>query len=143
MGYTHYWRQPEAVDADKFAAFTKKVAMIIRVADDAGIPLGDVMGQGSPDLSDTMVSFNGFAQFGNESFVLENGEEFSFCKTAQRPYDAVVTATLICLKKEFGSAFQVSSDGSWLDWTEGRNLYAETFGEEAQESEVFSSVPKN
>jgi len=143
MGYTHYWRQPETVDADKFAAFTKKVAMIIRVADDAGIPLGDVMGQGSPDLSATMVSFNGFAQFGNESFVLENGEEFSFCKTGQRPYDAVVTAVLICLKKEFGSAFQVSSDGSWLDWTEGRNLYAETFGEEAQESEVFSSVPKN
>lgn len=143
MGYTHYWRQPKAVDADKFAAFTKKVAMIIRVADDAGIPLGDVMGQGSPDLSATMVSFNGFAQFGYESFVLENGEEFSFCKTAQRPYDAVVTATLICLKKEFGSAFQVSSDGSWADWIEGRNLYAETFGEEAQESEVFSSVPKN
>ena len=143
MGYTHYWRQPEAVDADKFAAFTKKVAMIIRVADDAGIPLGDVMGQGSPDLSATMVSFNGFAQFGYESFVLENGEEFSFCKTAQRPYDAVVTATLICLKKEFGNAYQVSSDGSWDEWIEGRNLYAETFGEEAQESEVFSSVPKN
>jgi hypothetical protein len=140
MGYTHYWRQPEAVDADKFAAFTKKVAMIIRVADDAGIPLGDVMGQGSPELTEKMIAFNGFGKFGYESFVIENGEEFSFCKTAQRPYDAVVTATLIALKRELGDAFIVNSDGTWADWLEGRNLYAETFGVEPEESWVFTNV---
>jgi hypothetical protein len=135
MGYTHYWRQPEMVDADKFAAFTKNVALIIKTADDAGIPLG-----GSPEVSENVIAFNGFANFGYESFILENGEEFSFCKTGQRPYDAVVTATLIQLKRELGDAFTVTSDGKWSDWTEGRNLYAETFGVEPEESWVFTNV---
>ena len=138
MGYTHYWRQPEKVEADKFAAFTKNVALIIKTADDAGIPLGGSSGQGSPEVLENVIAFNGFANFGYESFILENGEEFSFCKTGQRPYDAVVTAVLIQLKRELGDAFTVTSDGKWSDWTEGRNLYAETFGEEPEESWVFN-----
>lgn len=138
MGYTHYWRQPEMVDADKFATFTKNVALIIKTADDAGIPLGDSSGQGSPEVLEKVIAFNGFANFGYESFILENGEEFSFCKTGQRPYDAVVTAILIQLKRELGDAFVVTSDGQWSDWTEGRNLYAETFGVEPEESWVFN-----
>jgi len=143
MGYTHYWRQLQQVDADKFSAFTKKVALIVKTADEAGIPLGNSGGEGTPEITDSVIALNGFAQFGRESFIIELGEDFSFCKTGQAPYDCVVTAILILLKAELGSAYSVSSDGSWLDWTEGRNLYAETFGEEAQESEVFSSVPKN
>lgn len=138
MGYTHYWRQPEMVDADKFATFTKNVALIIKTADDAGIPLGDSSGQGSPEVLEKVIAFNGFANFGYESFILENGKEFSFCKTGQRPYDAVVTAILIQLKRELGDAFVVTSDGKWSDWTEGRNLYAETFGVEPEESWVFN-----
>lgn len=137
MGYTHYWRQPKMVDADKFATFTKNVALIIKTSDDAGIPLGDSSGQGSPEVLENVIAFNGFANFGYESFILENGEEFSFCKTGQRPYDAVVTAILIQLKRELGDAFTVTSDGKWSDWTEGRNLYAETFGVEPEESWVF------
>lgn len=137
MGYTHYWRQLEKVEANKFHAFAKNVALIVKTADDAGIPLGDSSGQGTPEVSTDVIAFNGFGDFGYESFILENGEEYSFCKTGQRPYDAVVTAVLIQLKRQLGDAFKVTSDGEWSDWLEGRNLYAETFGVEPEESWVF------
>jgi len=137
MGYTHYWNQVQEVDSAKFASFTKDAALIIKTADDAGIPIGNSGGQGLPEVTDSVIALNGFAQYGYESFVLELGEASSFCKTGQRPYDAVVTAILIALKRGLGEAFTVKSDGNWSDWIEGRNLYAETFGVEAEESEVF------
>jgi len=108
MGYTHYWNQVQEVDSAKFASFTKDAALIIKTADDAGIPIGNSGGQGLPEVTDSVIALNGFAQYGCESFVLELGE-----------------------------AFTVKSDGNWSDWIEGRNLYAETFGVEAEESEVF------
>jgi hypothetical protein len=53
---------------------------------------------------------------------------FDFTKTAYKPYDAVVTAILIRAKHIYGDAVRVESDGSWDDWTMGRNLYELTFG---------------
>ncbi len=141
MGYTHYWTQSKMIEPDKWADFTNKVALIIKTADDAGIPLGNYDGQGTPHVTTSMIAFNGFANFGYESFILDNGGEAwtgkAFCKTGQRPYDSVVTAVLILLKHEFADGFTVKSDGNWSDWTEGRNLYAETFGVEPEESWVF------
>jgi hypothetical protein len=57
---------------------------------------------------------------------------FDFCKTARKPYDAVVTACLILLKQTYGDAVEVSSDGSWSEWQDGRDLYAKVFGVEAR-----------
>jgi hypothetical protein len=140
MGYTHYWRQVQEVDAAKFASFTKDVASILKTADDAGIPLGDSGGQGVPEVTDSVIAFNGFDSYGYESFILKLGEESSFCKTGERPYDCVVTAILIALKRSLGDAYKVTSDGHWGDWREGRVLYAETFGVEPEESWVFTNV---
>jgi hypothetical protein len=59
-------------------------------------------------------------------------EIFDFCKTAQKPYDAVVTAILIRAKEIYGSCVSISSDGDWSEWQDGRNLYEAVFGEVAQ-----------
>lgn len=56
---------------------------------------------------------------------------FSFCKTAMKPYDAVVTAILIRAKTIYGSCVEISSDGEWQEWQAGRDLYEAVFGEVA------------
>jgi hypothetical protein len=63
---------------------------------------------------------------------------FDFCKTNQKPYDAVVTAILIRAKVIYGKLLQVGSDGewtgdplSWGTWASGRALYEEVFNIEA------------
>ena len=47
--------------------------------------------------------------------VLRTGspEGFSFCKTARKPYDVVVCATLIAIKHHLGDYVSVSSDGDF------------------------------
>ncbi len=52
----------------------------------------------------------------------ETGFWFDFCKTAFRPYDLCVIAILICFKKHFGDAVEVSSDGTDSQWFDGKLL---------------------
>jgi hypothetical protein len=54
---------------------------------------------------------------------LKPGEPiFACCKTAYKPYDALVTACLIILKHYFGAQVTVSSDGEDHDWEDARQL---------------------
>ena len=49
---------------------------------------------------------------------------FNFCKTARKPYDTYVTATLIAALDHWGSdVVKVSSDGSIQEWEEGIEHY--------------------
>lgn len=70
----------------------------------------------------------------------KEGEQFYFCKTARKPYDAVVCALLIAAKDAYGDSIRVSSDGSWggvpdvtwgAEWRAGRELYMKALGQEA------------
>lgn len=62
----------------------------------------------------------------HESFVIANeATEFTFCKTARKPYDAVVCAVLILAKAYFGKNIEISSDGDWAEWQEGKDLLVE------------------
>ena len=56
---------------------------------------------------------------------------FNFCKTAYKPYDAVVTAILIRAKVIYGDSVQIRSDGDWSEWQSGRDLHEKAFGEVA------------
>jgi len=58
----------------------------------------------------------------------ECGRYFQFCKTAFKPYDVLVTATLIIAKHRFGDAIQVSSDGDQKDWFDGQMLCQSVLG---------------
>ena len=74
------------------------------------------------------LDFNGTGDLGHENFSLrehykQNLEEsFNFCKTAHKPYDAVVVACLITLKYYLGDLIQVDSDGDKSDWVNGLEL---------------------
>lgn len=148
MGYTHYWyRKPSPADRQTYQALGSDIKRIIAEAERQSIIINGPGGFGSPEMNEQYISFNGDsdAQLDHESFVWraeaiqsewekrmegESNETFTFCKTAYKPYDAVVTAVLIRAKELYGDAVRVVSDGSWAEWADGRALYEQVFGTE-------------
>ena len=121
MGYTHYWTIKEPIDSDAFDKLQKGIKEIVETANEAGISISD-------ESTDGTIAFNGAGRDAHETFVIQLGDTgFNFCKTADKPYDAVVTASLILLKKELGAEVEVSSDGGWHRWQGGRLLYETVF----------------
>ena len=121
MGYTHYWTLENAIEQSNWDKFLEGARQIIATAIDAGIKIED-------NSTDSAIHNNGVGALAHEDFVISSDDVgFNFCKTAAKPYDAVVTASLIHAKKIFGDAIEVSSDGSWHDWEGGRLLYETVF----------------
>jgi len=128
MGYTHYWTITKELTPAQFKEWAEGAKAIVETAIEAGIPLGNGLGEDEPFLTDFAVRFNGVGAGSHESFSIAiDSEGFDFCKTAQKPYDAVVTASLIYAKKIFGDAIEISSDGNWHDWDSGKVLYETVF----------------
>jgi len=65
---------------------------------------------------------------------------FDFCKTQEKPYDAAVTACLLWLKECYGDAVKVSSDGTWQEWRDGRDIFNAVFGYDASSPFVEEKV---
>lgn len=127
MGYTQYWgvnRRPnEELLAD--------VKSIISKAESQGIIIRGWDGNGEPEITTDRISFNGDEATNNdyETFMLDGSS--SFCKTAEKPYDAVVCAVLLRFSHDDPS-FKIGSDGIWdEEWKPGRQLYHDVFNEEA------------
>ena len=158
MGYTHYWRRPRPDgehyhihSAYMFGNLAFDALKIIKQAEINGIRIRDAHGENEPEFNEARFGINGDASaFSNdgrdlahESFIWEGTptvsewrkdepETFDFCKTAYKPYDAVVTAILIRAKQIYGKYVSVSSDGEWGEWQAGRELYETVFGEVAE-----------
>lgn len=146
MGYTHYWYRKEGPGSRQlFQQLGTDAKRIIAVAESRGIRLGNWGGEESPEFNERRFSFNGYGEEAHETFSwdddadmkawqkqagFEDDDVFYCCKTAYKPYDAVVTAILIRAKELYGEAVRVSSDGAWPDWADGRNLYEAVFGYE-------------
>lgn len=137
MGYTHYYRltsQPQ--DAEKrYKSFAAGVAVIINQAADEGVTIADGFGntQFGWEANSNRVWFNGYGEEAHETFGwLPNQEvdRFEFVKTAYKPYDQVVVASLLLLKKIYAEHVYISSDGGWSDWQLGRDLYYRALNEE-------------
>jgi len=150
MGYTHYYTRPvnDAGSAHMFGKLALDTKSICDYAQANGIPLanGNAEAGTQPDFTEGYFSFNGVSDEngdnGHETFHWagiptqsewrkDDPEYFEFCKTAYKPYDAVVTAILIRAKVIYGSCVSVSSDGNWTEWQAGRDLYESVFGETA------------
>lgn len=145
MGYTHYHIRKEANkgSAYMFGKLALDAKAIIAQAEKQGIVICGAMGEGKPEFTEAFFRLNGDAsqELDYETFAWEalpqrqewepKGEIFDFCKTAHRPYDAVVTAVLIRAKAIYGTCVTIRSDGDWQDWQAGRELYEATFGETA------------
>jgi len=131
MGYTHYFTTNGTIPQKDWEALTNDVQLLFK---NTNVTIAGWDGKGEPEVDLNGIRFNGLATLGHdhETFFLSNkGEGFGFCKTAYKPYDEVVTAVLIRAKDYFGELIEVSSDGSWGDWANGRYLYEATFGETA------------
>ena len=158
MGYTHYWDRPtdNAGTAEMFGKLALDTKKIIKQAELNGIRIRDAYGLGEANFNEAYFGINGDAEafyndlsngrgrdLAHEGFVWEGipnqpehrkGEPtyFNFCKTAYKPYDAVITAVLIRAKVIYGQCVDISSDGDWSEWQAGRDLYASVFGELAE-----------
>jgi hypothetical protein len=131
MGYTHYFNFIEEPSREKFIEFAEGVKQLVATAQEAGIEIAD------EEYGDDKIVFNGVGANSHETFyVSADGVDFNFCKTAQKPYDTAVTASLILAKKIFGDNIKISSDGDWSDWESGQLLYESVY--DIQPESVFS-----
>lgn len=137
-GYTHYYTWKQAPDDASIKACVADMNRLIEAR--KSILVSPDLAEstpGSPKLSATNVDFNGIGKNGHEPFVfpyvLPDHDSFNFCKTAYKPYDEVVTACLIVARDHFpASVLEISSDGSWADWSRGAILYSSVFGRPAR-----------
>ncbi len=125
MGYTHYWRQTtnKALPKTKWNAFQKDIKTVLDNLPENGVndytreePLSiDVKTN-----SDNVFHFNAVEEeFQHECFYFERKHEddFNFCKTARKPYDYMVIASLLLVEKHFPKKFEISSDGDVQEWS--------------------------
>lgn len=154
----YYYRTPELDKDKFKAAVTdirKVVAALPSVnpqtaqmcypeGDDTDVKLANWDGEvgTEPKITDELVSFNGVGDDSHETFVIEqafeapshrpdpdeDGLHFAFCKTARKPYDIAVTASLAVLKHHLGDAIRVSSDGRFNEWGDGLALAKQATG---------------
>lgn len=109
---------------------------VLSIVKAEGITIVDGCGRDGtqPLVNDQLVSLNGDPN--HETFYLERCMEvaawmkdrppekqrFSFCKTARKPYDVVVTAILCLAEHLTGGVYSVSSDGTAAEWADGHAL---------------------
>ena len=139
MGYTHYWsfKKPKRGEVraaeKKYAAAIKDCATLIRSYYIANGGLSGYTAHSKIGKYDGIL-FNGKGDLAHEDFSLRetykecySDDAFNFCKTARKPYDEVVVACLLILKRHLGDLIEISSDGYLDDWYDGRELVRRYF----------------
>ena len=128
---------------------------------DSHIRIGDGMGDGNqPEFTKDEICFNGVGDDSHETLHIErdsssilagedrmdsyhreqwyeNGSLFGFTKTAHKPYDLLVTATLILYKHHFGDKVSVSGDGGQEGFVEGMVLITNTLNLELGMDDIY------
>lgn len=109
MGYTHYYRDARPLNDAQWKAFCADCEGLFA---SAKVPLanGDGKRGTKPVIADDYVAFNGVGSDSHETaFCSKDGRDFDFCKTAEKPYDAVVVEFFKLIRKHAGAS--LSSDG--------------------------------
>lgn len=127
MGYTHYFVNDshQKLSPEAFNLFSAECKRLHDAAAKQGIKVcRERNDESTPAIfNGNEVRFNGVGEDGHETFLItrEWGDSFNFCKTAVKPYDLLVSACLISLKKHF-PFICVSSDGTNEEWIDARNF---------------------
>lgn len=125
MGYTHYWTPTRNLTVDEWSAFTSAMRDVVAIARSEGVAICDGFGAPGTDpvISSNLVILNGEdgpGDLSHESFCVGRTDKaWSFCKTARKPYDKVVTAALIMLDHVAPGAYETKSDGDADEWGPG------------------------
>jgi hypothetical protein len=144
MGYTHYWnlkKKGQNYDQE-FLNVKLDIDRILRVVpNDIVLRSGD--GTGKPEFKKEFICFNGDGSKGldHETFYFDGQTDFSFCKTARKPYDFVVCLILISLYNNI-EGFDFSSDGDEDEWKPIFEFYENNIGSVKQEikDKIFGIV---
>ena len=143
MGYTHYWEIKPTVNKKQYKLALAKIRELIELYKHK-IPVGNTAGGYYSEYTEeilagghgekpikkseyrTWISFNGLGDMSHETFSLPStalkDTGFSFCKTARKPYDVIVVASLAILKHYLADEFKFTSDGSIEDLIDGFKL---------------------
>jgi hypothetical protein len=125
MGYTHYTYQSRSFTNSEWELIQTEVKSILANAEKAGIRICGGSGEAGtfPTVDKNEIFLNGCEHESHETYALtrvkpENPswrknekDYFSFCKTAQKPYDRVVTSIMAMVKGIAPDAVEISSDG--------------------------------
>ena len=141
MGYTHYMTQKKRFPKAEWATIQADVIAVLDAASAAGIAIGDSHGElilfnHAEAFFDTETGpqcmFNGLGDDAHETMAFSRDVQpvewsgqrkgWSFCKTAQKPYDVAVTAVLVYLESVYPQCLSVGSDGVPADWQAGLEL---------------------
>lgn len=127
MGYTHYWTNKQHTD-DQWSAICSDAHQLVRLAVSKGaggipIPIAEEYDQldSPPVINDKEIRFNGVGDDGHETMLIDRTSEWTFCKTAFKPYDAVVVA-LLAICHHHNPDFTWTSDGEGEDHDKGMLL---------------------
>lgn len=164
MGYTHYWTPVAYAPAEKKARFDKFFEICKKLYDNLPdeIQIAGGMGEDDPLIGQYFVErnrvlpvgqstpewvevnhgrciwFNGTSKNGedHETFsIFEDEIEWSFCKTARKPYDLFVCACLIAARLVLD--YKISSDGREAEWADAFEFYARVIGDNVQERKAL------
>lgn len=139
MGYTHYFPQKHDFTETEWKSITTFAKKLFKYKKDILANWNGDKGT-KPEISETEISFNGIDEDAHETCTIHrfNDKEFNFCKTAEKPYDAVVVALLIYINDVAKSALDISSDGNKADWKAGLDLICH-----GSNSKKMVILPKN
>ena len=129
MGYTHSWYRQKVITASIWVKLKADVEKLIAAFPDRVVRDYD-QSELPPEVSGQLIAFNGPERSGHETFRFprirnprrpgehpkENGLWFDFCKTEHKPYDLLVTASLLTLKSYLGDSIKVWTDGRDGEW---------------------------
>ena len=150
MGYTHYWTFKRgdvtpAELAERFAeasADARKLYNSLKTGPDAVKIVGwdRDKPKSRPVFNADLVQFNGLGDDGHESFSLArvDAADGDFCKTARKPYDILVCATLLVFDHHFQPVFTAGTDGGYEDWEPAIQLVNKVLGMDG-----LKNAPKN
>ncbi len=66
MGYTHYWRRPIAIEADKMKAIVQDFQKLVPVLESKGVVLAGGLGEGPAEITEERIFFNGVENCGHQ-----------------------------------------------------------------------------
>ena len=125
------------------------------------IRIGDGGGCGNqPEFTKDEICFNGVGDDSHETLHIErdssliltstdrmdifakenwekDGSHFGFTKTAHKPYDLLVTATLALYKHHFGDKVSISGDGGQEGYAEGVSLVNQVLSKSLNMEDIF------
>jgi hypothetical protein len=127
---------------------------------DIDIKIGDGMGEGlSPEFDEEHIWFNGVGKDSHETFNIDRDHTtkleneigdyykeiwkrdkyiFGFTKTNRKPYDLLVTATLVLYKHHFKHKVMVKFDDGYEGFKEGLELVNSTLGYEILKEDIYN-----